>query len=184
LDTDRARQLFERSAAQHSPAGLLGLSHLYETGQAVSRDPARALSLYRESAQLGLLPAQLRLAHALLSQGDASARPEALGWLRLAAAQDSPQAMNDYAWLLATSGDPQERDAERAVHYATAAVAQDANASYLDTLAAAYAAADEFDQAIRVQQQAIAALEPANQDLLPEFNQRLAQYLEGKRWQE
>jgi Flp pilus assembly protein TadD len=66
-------------------------------------------------------------------------------------------ARNGLAWLLATCSDANVRDGRRAVTLAEDAVegSKRKNASYLDTLAAAYAEAGRFDDAVRVQQEAL-----------------------------
>ena len=61
------------------------------------------------------------------------------------------QALNFLAWVQATSRDPQIRNPNRALKMAKrAARAADYNsAEYMDTLAVAYAAAGDFDQAVQ-----------------------------------
>jgi tetratricopeptide (TPR) repeat protein len=70
------------------------------------------------------------------------------------------QAQNDIAWRLATYPDPEIRDGRGAVTYAEKAVAATsrANASYLDTLAAAHAEAGDFVKAVAVQKEAMALM--------------------------
>jgi membrane associated rhomboid family serine protease len=65
---------------------------------------------------------------------------------------------NEYAWILATSPDDSLRNPQDAVHYATLACEKDEykNSDDLDTLAAAYAADNQFDQAVTWEQKAIA----------------------------
>lgn len=67
-------------------------------------------------------------------------------------------ALNGAAWLLATCPDSTVRDGQAAVSYAEKAVAATSrtNANYLDTLAAAYAEAGAFTNAITAQKEAIA----------------------------
>jgi eukaryotic-like serine/threonine-protein kinase len=67
------------------------------------------------------------------------------------------QAMNALAWELATSDAADIRNGTNAVHFAeeVAAATHRKNASYLDTLAASYAEAQQFDKAVAVQQEAI-----------------------------
>ncbi|HSU56030.1 MAG TPA: tetratricopeptide repeat protein [Candidatus Dormibacteraeota bacterium] len=64
---------------------------------------------------------------------------------------DWPVAMNDLAWILATSGDPALRDGARAVRLAEKACAVSGvlEARYWGTLDAAYAEAGRFSDAIR-----------------------------------
>jgi tetratricopeptide (TPR) repeat protein len=71
---------------------------------------------------------------------------------------DHEPALNGLAWMLATCPTAENRDGRRAVKLAESAVesSKRKNASYLDTLAAAYAEAGRFDDAVRVQQEALA----------------------------
>jgi Flp pilus assembly protein TadD len=70
-------------------------------------------------------------------------------------------SQNRLAWYLATYPDPEVRDGRSAVTYAEKAVAATsrANASYLDTLAAAYAESGDFVKAVTVQTEAMALLD-------------------------
>jgi tetratricopeptide (TPR) repeat protein len=66
--------------------------------------------------------------------------------------------LNSYAWHLATSPHDAFRDGKRAIELATRACELSAwkDADCLDTLAAAHAEAGDFDQAVGIQEQAIA----------------------------
>jgi tetratricopeptide (TPR) repeat protein len=66
--------------------------------------------------------------------------------------------LNNLAWLLATCPDADVRDGRRAVTLAENVVerTERKSANYLDTLAAAYAEVRRFDDAVRVQQEALA----------------------------
>jgi len=70
------------------------------------------------------------------------------------------RTQNDLARRLATDPDPKNRDGSKAVVYAEKAVAATSrtNDAYLDTLAAAYAEAGRFTNAIEAQQDAIILL--------------------------
>lgn len=101
--------------------------------------------------------------------------------LRLFAARapDHAGILNNLAWILATSPDEQLRDGQQAVQLAEQAnaVTGGRNPGVLDTLAAAYAAAGDFDQAVRVATEAqhIASSAGASQ-LTQEINGRLELY--------
>jgi tetratricopeptide (TPR) repeat protein len=88
---------------------------------------------------------------------------------------DRAEAYRSLAWLHATCPDARSRDAEQALWAARKAADLSAPGDYLvqEALAAAHAAAGEFDEARRIQQRAIA-------DTPPEFaaplRQRLALY--------
>jgi serine/threonine-protein kinase len=66
-------------------------------------------------------------------------------------------AYNSLARLLATCPDEKVRNGKRAIEYATTACERTGwkNPSYLDTLAAAYAAAGQFEEAVRYQTRAL-----------------------------
>jgi tetratricopeptide (TPR) repeat protein len=99
--------------------------------------------------------------------------------IREAAQQANPQALNGFAWLLATESDPRFRDGPSAVSLAEKAVAgtNRKNPMILDTLAAAYAEAGQFTNAIRVQQEAIALLQ--NEQQKKDYASRLKLYESG-----
>lgn len=180
-DPARARSLFESAADAGNPAGFLGLGHLYEAGVGATEDLDRAIEFYERAANADLVPAQLRLAYLNLADNNISG---ALDWLARAAAQDRMEAHNDYAWLLATTAQDALRDGELALIHAQKAVGMKSSASYLDTLAAAYAELGRFDEAITTQQAAIEAVEAENDDLRAELQRHLDAYQAGKPWRE
>jgi tetratricopeptide (TPR) repeat protein len=88
------------------------------------------------------------------------------------------EAYRSLAWLHATCADPQYRDPDQALAAARRAAELSPNDSFvLEALAAAYASAGTFDEAVRVQQQAIAA---AGADFAEPLRQRLALYQQGQ----
>jgi tetratricopeptide (TPR) repeat protein len=92
-------------------------------------------------------------------------------------APKSAEAHNALAWLLATAGTPGFRDGKRALDLARKACALSgwANAAHLDTLAAAYAEAGDFAEAVRWQEKAVADPSFKGTDL-KEAQARLALY--------
>jgi tetratricopeptide (TPR) repeat protein len=105
----------------------------------------------------------------------------AIGDLQQALDNDSRhiETYRSLAWLLATCPDAQYRDAEQAVVAAERAVrlAGVDDCYLLDALAAAYAGANRFNDAVRAQRQAVRIAEPALADAL---QQRLALYEQGR----
>jgi protein O-mannosyl-transferase len=122
--------------------------------------------------------AHLHLADALSHLGR---NQEALSHLdeALRIKPDSPQTMNNFAWLLATCPDANIRDGARAVQLAERACELTGYQMtvYIGTLAAAYAEAGRFDDAIAAAQKACAlAKESGEQDLLQKNQELLELY--------
>ena len=95
---------------------------------------------------------------------------------------DSPladkTAHNDCAWILATSPDPDTRNPERAIFHAEKAIEGSLDDfGFLDTLAAAYAAAGRFDKAVDRQREAAVRV-PRKHPSAKEFQDRLFLYLD------
>ena len=80
-------------------------------------------------------------------------------------------AYNNKAWVLATSADQRFRDGGQAVELAQKAVELKPDVVSLDTLAAAYAAAGNFDAAVDTQKKAIQML------LLADKNSEVPKYI-------
>jgi hypothetical protein len=96
---------------------------------------------------------------------------------------NDPSALNDLAWLLATSRDSRIRDGRRAVTLAQRAcnLSQWKNAFSIDTLAAASASAGNFSDAVKYQQLAISKLDPADRKAQEGgMEQRLQRYSSGQ----
>jgi tetratricopeptide (TPR) repeat protein len=96
---------------------------------------------------------------------------------------DQPEAANDLAWLLATSENPRVRDAEAARRWAglACALTRTNQPGPLDTLAAAEAAAGDFEQAILTARQALRlAIAQQQDDLRRQIETRLARYEAGQ----
>lgn len=88
------------------------------------------------------------------------------------------EAYNNMAWLFATARVPRFQDGKRAVALSRRAceLSDWKKAEYLDTLAASYARAGDFDQAAKWQEKAL------EQSKSPEFQERLNFYREHKPW--
>ncbi len=113
----------------------------------------------------------------------------------LKTAQPSPQtvvANNRLAWLLATSPEAKVRDGKAAIDITTGSLTlmttnwPNANSQLManthDTLAAGYAEAKRFKDAIATEQKAIAEIGAADPGLKAEFEKRLVSYQAGKPW--
>ncbi len=95
-------------------------------------------------------------------------------------------AYNNLAWLLATCPDARYRNGAKAVELAQKAVELDRSACWLDTLAAAYAEAGKFEDAITTQEKAIALHEKegVTKNHIDKFIERLNYYKAHKPWRE
>ena len=179
-DFDAARQWFNRAAALAAPGSFVGLGHIHEAGLGVAADSEEAMAWYRRGAEAGFSRPTLRLVRLLLAEGR---EREASDWLERVLAAGTAEALNGYAWLRATSSAAGVRNGELALAQAQQAVALEHNASYLDTLAAAYAELGQFDKALATQREAL-ALADGNEDLVRELNRHLGAYAQGRPWRE
>lgn len=87
-------------------------------------------------------------------------------------------SLNARAWRLATIPIDALRDGALAVRFATAACEKSEwkDANNIDTLAAAYAEADDFQRAIDAEKKAIALVSEPNDTRLPQYGNRLYLY--------
>jgi tetratricopeptide (TPR) repeat protein len=126
-------------------------------------------------------PAQYNLANALIELG----RPaEAVKHLQLLLARspNDGEALNNLAWILATSPDPKLRDGRKAVELAERSyqLIGDQNPIVAATLAAAYAEAGRFADAIRVEERALQmATDAGDQKLAENFRREIELYRSG-----
>jgi tetratricopeptide (TPR) repeat protein len=154
--------------------------HHWRDSEALFR---RALAVTR-----GNHVAHAHLGAALLAGG--RAREAAAQWeATLRIAPDFLEAVNNLAWLLATSRDASLRDPERALELALhaqtlafrpAAASDRERASVLDTLAAAQASAGRFSEAVRTSSEGVAIAEQRGYaELAAKLRRRLALYRDG-----
>jgi len=115
---------------------------------------------------------RLNLGKLLRAQGRLQ---EAAVIFREGAEHAAPNTLNGFAWPMATSPNVNERNGSIAVELAEKAVAATARTNYLimDTLAAAYAEAGQFTNAVRVQKEAIALIPATQMSLREDFASRL-----------
>jgi hypothetical protein len=87
---------------------------------------------------------------------------------------------------LATCIDERYRDGKKAIRLAKQAVASNATPWYMDTLAAAYAEAGKFADAVHTQEQVVALLRGKGgaHELLDDASKRLEFYRAGKPWRQ
>jgi tetratricopeptide (TPR) repeat protein len=95
-------------------------------------------------------------------------------------------ARSQLAWLLATCPDKKYRDGIKAIEHAEKLVEFNKNPARLDTLAAAYAEAGRFEDAVKTQEIAIDILknEGSSADKIAIYLERLDFYKENKPWRD
>ena len=97
---------------------------------------------------------------------------------------DSAQTLNNYAWALATSPDAEVRNGSLAIDVALEAARKHGipDPAYLDTLAAAHAEAGNFEEAVRVESQAVALLVSGGypEQVIAAFRHSLAEMKAGR----
>lgn len=96
---------------------------------------------------------------------------------------NNTEIINNMAWVLATTGDISVQDANKAVELAQHACELTGykNPNFLDTLAAAYAAAGRFDNAVKTAKQALDIAKSGGQeDLINEIQNHIKLYQAGQ----
>jgi membrane associated rhomboid family serine protease len=122
-----------------------------------------ALTAFERAAELGNPQAEYYVGtlYDRGVHGVAKDEAQALHWYERAAAQNHAEALNNLAWLYATSQNPAIRNPPAALECARRALSLGKNqpeANFLDTLAEAYYANQQYEQAVTTEQQAIAML--------------------------
>jgi tetratricopeptide (TPR) repeat protein len=91
---------------------------------------------------------------------------------------DYAPPLNNLAWFLATAPKKEMRDGKKAVELARKAceLTEWGDAQYLDTLAAAYARANQFDEAVKWQEKAVDRMKSFDHYVRREAQERLRLY--------
>lgn len=150
-------------------------------GKGCEKDFEGGLAWLRASAIAGYAPAQGELAQQLLKKPDADLT-EIVQLLQNASAGGHYLSSVNLAWLLSTHPDAELRNGKQAL----AALAEKSGTYYdkvrvLETQAAAYAALNDFDEAVDYQEDAIDQAEDYGWEI-PVMQQRLASYQAKKQW--
>jgi len=155
-------------------------AYWYDLGLAYQRlgNHTEALANYRKAAELGDSHARYFLA--MLYQTGAKDVPkdtgQALYWYRKLAEQGDADSLNNVAWAYATCPDPAICSPVAALDYARRAVDFGKDhpvPAHLDTLAEALYANQQYEEAVKTEQQAIALAPP---EIKSEFEKRLGKY--------
>ena len=110
----------------------------------------------------------------------------ALSWFEKSALQGHSMGINNLAWIYATSPHQVFRNEEKALFWAQKLdITTPDKAMFLDTQAAAYALAEQYEKAISLQNQAIAMLpEEIEEKQLLEYQKHLEAYQKQLPWRE
>lgn len=185
-DVQRGVHFLRASAAGEvgRAAYLLGVLHL--TGRYVQHDLALAVQWLTRASELEVPVATLRLADLYMKGMGVETDAARAAELRDQVLPKLPVgSLNEFAWELAVSPDAELRNGAFAVEIMEPVIAALRTPAYLDTLAAAYAEAGRFDEAVRMQQQAIDALAAnAAAATLDDFGSRLELYRSGEPYRE
>ena len=132
-----------------------------------------------ERADSGDPEAQYQFAYVHLAADD---KEECISWLRKSIDQGYVPAMNGLAWILATDHEASIRDGAEAVKLAKQACENDdwTTPEYIDTLAAAYAEQEEWEEAVATQRLGIEKL-GEDDEAKASYDSRLQKYLEREK---
>lgn len=110
----------------------------------------------------------------------------AINWFKRAAMKNHTMSINNLAWLFATSNSAAFHSAKKASFWIGKLDQKSLEIPiFIDTKAAVMAANGDFEQAIKLQNLAIAKLPTdTTEDDLLEFQKHLDNYIQGKRWNE
>jgi TPR repeat protein len=162
-DEVEAVKWYRKAAEQKDAYAQKNLGVCYGIGRGVAKDEVEAVKWFRKAAEQNNASAQGCLGNCYASgQGVAKDQTEAVKWYRKAAEGGELYAVNALAWILATTENSAIRDGANAVVFAKTAVSvaekfpkENEKHLYLDTLAAAYAEAGQFEKAASTEQEAI-----------------------------
>lgn len=165
---------FQKAAAQGDMRGERDLGMAYLTGTGLARDDQRAVEWLRKAVDQGSPDAEAMLGICYQTgRGVAPNELQAVDLYQRAAEKGNGLAMNNVAWIYATSSNSAVRNPAEALIYASKAVEMTAQKDphVLDTLAEAYYANRQYAEAVQASQQAL-SLKPSDAEL----SEHLAKY--------
>lgn len=177
----------EREARAGDAEAQLQLGLRYLHGNDIPKDSAQAKPWLELSAAQHLAAGQYHLAQLYLEQHDAVSRARALALLRAAHDAGESRADHSLAELLATSAAGNREDGQFAVSLLEPTLRKDisADAQDFEVLAAAYARAGRFAEAVGAQRHAVSDEDcRCKKALLRQRERRLATYERGETWNE
>jgi TPR repeat protein len=193
LDSAEAAKWYRKAAEQGHKIAQYRLGRMYANGIGLVTNETEAIKWYRKSADAAYGPAQIAIGHMYASgTGMTKDGAEAQRWYNKAvklylndveatwsfAAAGNPESLNAFAWTSATSENPGVRDGRVAMLLAEWAVTATGrtNDQILDTLAAAYAEAGQFTNAVKAQKEALSLV---GDEIRDDYKSRLKLYESG-----
>lgn len=184
-DEEGALKDFE-AAVKADPKNVHGLQ-LRGSAYSEKGEKDKALGDFKEAIELDPNNAATYLyrAHLYLVESDPESALTDLEEV-MRRAPDFPGAANDYAWTLATNPKDSVRNGRKAIEYAKKACHETdyKHAPTVDTLAAAYAEAGDWEEAVRWQKEALDLAEKSHPDDVQGMKERLALFQEKKPFRE
>lgn len=177
-DSFRATSYFRSAARGEVPDAQLRLGLLL-----LENTPDQALHWLERAAANGQAQANALLGeYHLTGQQVPMDVSQAITYLEAGTAAGDAAARNNLAWVLATTEETDLRDGPRALELIRPLAAVEGGWQHFDTLAAAYAAVLDHDQAVEAQSLAIreARRERVDEATLSEMLMRLADYEAGR----
>ena len=155
-DNEEAAKWLRMSAEQGDAQSEYNLAVLYSQGQGVPRSLKESLNWMTKAAEQNLAAGQMGLGVAYGNGDGVLANPAvAAEWYQKAVDQNYVPAMSNLAMLMATTTNAKVRNPKQAIALATRAVGAGSNPEYLNTLAAAYFADGQTDQAMATEEKAL-----------------------------
>jgi hypothetical protein len=150
-DLFKATGHFRRAARAGIPDGQFRLALLL-----VEKSPAKAIELLEKAAEANQAQANTLLGeYYLTGRWVDEDLPTAIRYLRAGSEAGDLTARNNLAWILATTEQPELRDAEESLTLIRPLALLHGGWQHFDTLAVAYAAAGDYPEAARALERAI-----------------------------
>jgi uncharacterized membrane protein len=147
-----------------------------------ARSELRQFTTWQRQAEAGDVRAQAMYGSVLVRWP--KERQRGIEWLRRAAQAGDPIGMNGVAWWLATAPEAALRNGVEAVQWAEKQYRVDPTAEAGDTLAAALAEADRWNEAVAMQERAVRDLPLDKSAYAQDFRNRLDLYRRQEKWRE
>ncbi|TQV86883.1 tetratricopeptide repeat protein [Aliikangiella coralliicola] len=184
---EQAFEWFLKAAESGWPEAQTFVGESYVAADGVEQDFDKAYQWLVKAAKFHDTKAEFALGMMFYNgQGRPKDLGSAISWFKKAATKRHTMSINNLAWLHATTTHKAYRNAKKAMFWADKLEQTNETQSiFLDTRAAAYALAGEFNQAITLQSEAISLLpEDVDEDRLLDFQQRLEAYEQHRAWEE